>query len=125
MEILAKLVWVIVGVIIKWLLPGGNIWDTKWAREIRARRHQKALQQLLAQSHEQLSLGGFTIRDIAAVQVFEPALSCYDVLIDFMPNPTKLAHDLQELEYDYLPQRVDLLKGQGKTVDMNDRYALR
>src|ERR1044071_1696612 len=106
MEILWKLLWVIVGVGIKWLLPGGNVWDTKWARETRVKRHQKALQKLLAQSHEQLSLGGFTIRDIAAVQVFEPALSCHDFLTASKPQPTKLAHDLQELEYEYLPQRI-------------------
>jgi hypothetical protein len=125
MELIAKLGWLFLGIFIKWLLPGGNAWDTRWGKDYRAKRHRRQIDRLLSQTQGQLRFGALIIRDLAAVQLFEPPLTDTDVQCSFRPQAKPFPEDIQDLESSYLPQRAENLRRQGKTVDFNELYGLR
>ena len=48
-----------------------------------------------------------------------------EIVTGFESHPRPIPADIQELESTYLDKRVAALRAEGKTVDFNDRYALK
>lgn len=120
---LEKAAWFLLGVLAKWLIRG-SVWDSAWMKARRARAQQTRLTDLLMAEADSIRVGSLEIKQMMA-QVFVPGVSVEQVDCTWEPLPLKLAPELAQLEFSYLPRKLEQLRAQGKTVDLNDGYALK
>lgn len=120
---LEGLVWTILGWFIGYMMPA-SFWDARWVRDRRTHRQQRRIESLLRAAVGHLQVGSFRINRFASVHVFEPPLARTEVECSFEDVCSELPSDLRELENSFLPQRIAELQDAGRTVDLNERYAL-
>src|SRR5690242_10769835 len=118
-KLVLMLLSAIVGYAVKWLLPGGTLWDTRWIKERRSHKAHQQLQAEITANRGSLVIGRLSIHDIASIQTFSPCVRAIDLKSEFVDIERALPQDLQELEFDYLARRVSTLRSQGRTVDFN------